>query len=82
MTFSHKMFGGHAVAATGKLSVRTTPYADVFENGKKITETPFADREMSVGVHTLTFKNPAHATFTKKITIVAGKPTRLSFALP
>ena len=82
IAFTHRLSGGHPVAVTGKLSVRTTPYAEVFENGKKIAETPFADREMTAGSHTLTFKNPAHATFTKKITISAGKPTKLSFALP
>jgi serine/threonine-protein kinase len=83
IAFTHKL-GGHVVtpAATGKLSVRTMPYAEMYENGKKVADTPFADREVSAGVHTFVFKNPQHPSVTKKITIVAGKLTRLSFNLP
>ena len=68
--------------STGKLTVRTTPYSEVFENGKKLGETPFADREITAGVHTLVFKNPLHPTVSKKITITAGKLLKLGFSLP
>ena len=73
LTFNHHVATpGHPVPATGKLTVRTTPYSEVFENGKKLGETPFADREMTAGVHMLVFKNPLHPTVSKKITITAG----------
>jgi serine/threonine protein kinase len=82
LTFNHHIgVAGHPPPATGKLTIRTTPYSEVFENGKKIGETPFADREMTIGQHTLFFKNPLHPTQSKTITIVAGKPTKLSFSL-
>ena len=83
IAFSHKLkVRVDRPPATGTLTVRTTPYSEVFDGAKRIGETPFADREMSAGVHTLTFKHPQHAAVTKKITIVAGKPTKLNFALP
>jgi len=66
----------------GKLTVRTNPYSDVYESGTLIASTPFAERAMSVGPHTLVFKNPKHATIEKKIVIVAGKTLKLNFALP
>lgn len=83
LTFNHHIgTAGHPAPPTGKLTVRTAPYSEVFENGKKLGETPFADREMTAGVHTLVFKNPLHPTVSKKITINAGKPLKLSFSLP
>jgi len=66
----------------GKLSVRTTPYSNVFEGGRELGQTPFADLEMTAGVHTLTFKNPSHQAVTKTIKIVGGRSTKLSFSLP
>jgi hypothetical protein len=66
----------------GKLTVRTTPYSDVYEGGALLTSTPFAERPMLAGQHVLVFKNPKHATIEKKITIVAGKTLKLNFALP
>jgi hypothetical protein len=68
--------------AMGKLSVRTTPYSNVFEGARELGQTPFADLEMAAGTHTLTFKNPSHETVTKTIKIVPGKSTKLSFSLP
>ncbi|MFT3698493.1 MAG: protein kinase [Kofleriaceae bacterium] len=82
LTFNHHVgTAGHPAPATGKLSARTTPYAEVYENGKKIGETPFADRELTVGTHTLVFKNPLHPPETKKVIIRADKPVKLNFSL-
>jgi serine/threonine-protein kinase len=69
-------------AAMGKLTVRTTPYSNVFEGARELGQTPFADLEMAAGSHTLTFKNPSHAAVTKTVRIAAGKTTKLSFSLP
>jgi hypothetical protein len=82
IAFTHKLPPPPHAPGIGRLTVRTTPYAEVYENGKKIGETPFADRELPVGTHTLTFKNPLHPTVTKKITITPGKVAKLSFDLP
>lgn len=66
----------------GKLTVRTTPYSIVYSGAKKLGEAPFAELELPVGAYTLTFKNPTRATVTRKVTITAGKTTKLSFAIP
>ncbi|MEO8551078.1 MAG: protein kinase [Kofleriaceae bacterium] len=82
LTFRTKLGQARPTSQMGKLTVRTAPYSEVFENGKKLDQTPFADREMTAGSHTLVFKNPLHPTVTKKITIVAGKSLKLNFSLP
>jgi hypothetical protein len=66
---------------TGKLTVRTTPPCEVFLGKRRLTETPFIDMEFEPATYTLTFKHPEHAPVTKRVTITAGKTTRLSFAL-
>jgi hypothetical protein len=66
---------------TGKLTVRTTPPCEVFLGKRRLTETPFTDMEFEPATYTLTFRHPKHAPVTKRVTITAGKTTRLSFAL-
>ncbi len=80
IAFTHKL-ATHG-PATGKLTVRTSPYAEVFDNGKKLGETPFSDHELPAGTHVLTFKNPLHPTVTKKVVIQPGKVAKLNFDLP
>ena len=46
----------------GRLSVRTTPWSDVYLGSKKLGQTPFADLELPAGTYTLTFKNPSRPT--------------------
>ncbi|MEO6774954.1 MAG: serine/threonine-protein kinase [Kofleriaceae bacterium] len=82
LTFNHKLGAVRPPVTLGRLTIRTTPYSEVFEHGKKLDQTPFADRDMTVGTHTLVFKNPSHPTVTKRITISAGKALKLNFALP
>lgn len=65
----------------GKLVVATTPYSDVYNGLRKLGQTPF-ELEMAAGTYTLTFKNPDRPVTSKKVTIAAGKPTRLKFELP
>ncbi|HEY1548661.1 MAG TPA: PEGA domain-containing protein, partial [Kofleriaceae bacterium] len=81
IAFMHKLPAPRA-PAVGKLTVHTSPPADVFENGKKIGETPFIDHELSAGTHVLTFKNSLHPTVTKKVVIQPGKVAKLNFDLP
>jgi hypothetical protein len=61
--------------------VRTTPPCEVFLGKRRLTETPFTDMEFEPATYTLTFKHPKHAPVTKRVTITAGKTTRLLFAL-
>lgn len=68
--------------ATGRLTVRTTPWSDVYLGQKKLGQAPFADLELPVGTHTLTFKNPSRPQVTRTVTIRAGKATKLNFSLP
>ncbi|MBA3541707.1 MAG: PEGA domain-containing protein [Deltaproteobacteria bacterium] len=81
--FTKKIVVNRPVPVTmGRLTIRTTPYSEVFTGGRKIGEAPFADLVMLAGSYTLTFKNPTRPTTTKRVTITAGKTTKLSFALP
>ncbi len=66
----------------GRLTVRTTPWSDVYLGGKKLGQAPFADLELPAGTHTLTFKNPSRPQVTKTVKINAGKSTKLNFNLP
>jgi hypothetical protein len=67
---------------TGRLTVRTTPWSDVYIGAKKIGQAPFTDLEVPAGTHKLTFRNPARSVVTKTVTITAGKTAKLSFSLP
>ena len=67
-------------AQTGKLIAYTNPYSDVYNGTRKLGQTPF-EMDIAVGTYTLQFKNPAHATMTRVVKILAGKPTRLKFDL-
>lgn len=68
-------------AKTGKLTVRTTPPCEVYLGGSRLTETPFTEMEFEPATYTLVFKHPRYATVTRRVTIAAGKTTRLSFKL-
>jgi hypothetical protein len=75
----------HIVRApqTGTLTVRTTPYSDVYIGTRKIGQAPFADLEVPAGTYSLTFKNPRHPTVRKQVTILPGRALKLPpFNLP
>ncbi len=77
LTFNHKLATPHPTTPMGRLTARTTPYSEVFENGKKIGETPF-EREMTLGVHVLVFRNPLHPPMTRRVVISAGKVAKVN----
>ena len=77
LTFDHKLATNHPTTLMGRLTARTTPYSEVFENGKKIGETPF-EREMTVGPHVLVFRNPLHPAMTRRVVITAGKLAKVN----
>ena len=80
IVFTTRLHGARKVR-TGKLTVRTTPPCEVFLGGRRLTETPFTDMEFEPATYTLVFKHPQHAAVTRRVTIAAGKTTRLSFTL-
>ena len=77
LTFDHKLATTHPTTPMGRLTARTTPYSEVFENGKKIGETPF-EREMTLGVHVLVFRNPLHPAMTRRVVITASKVAKVN----
>ena len=81
LAFAQKLPPPHA-AALGKLTLRSSPSADVFENGKKLGETPLVELELPAGPHTLVLKNPLHPMMTRKVVIRAGLTTKVSYDLP
>jgi hypothetical protein len=79
IAFTKKLKTGGAM---GKLTVRTTPWSDVYLGSQKLGRAPFVDIDIAAGAHTLTFKNPSRPTVTKTVTIKPGKSTKLNFNLP
>src|SRR5690606_28778863 len=73
ITFTKKLARPDRTPASGRLTVRTSPWSDVYLGGKKLGQAPFADLELPAGTHTLTFKNPSRPVVTKTVTIKAGK---------
>src|SRR5205085_2116175 len=65
----------------GKLTVRTTPWSDVYIGTRKIGQAPFAELEMPAGTYTLLFKHPTHEPVRRTVTIAPNKTTKLSFSL-
>ncbi len=82
ITFSKKTPRQDRGQPTGKLTVKTSPWSDVYLAGKKLGQAPFTDLDVPTGTYTLTFKNPSRPTTTKSVTIKAGKVTKLNFSLP
>ena len=81
IAFTTRVAAAHP-AEMGKLTVRTTPYSEVFLGTRKLDDTPFADLPLAPGTYTLVFKHPQHVSVIKKVTITAGRTTKLQFALP
>jgi hypothetical protein len=85
IAFMKKAPGGHgtpAAAHEGRLTLRTNPYSEVYANGKKIGEAPFADMPLAAGTYHLEMKNPTRPTLVKTITIYAGKAAKFNWELP
>jgi serine/threonine protein kinase len=82
IVFTTELSRGARSAQTGKLSARSTPSCEVFVGTRRLTETPFTDLELAPGTYTLAFKHPRHATVIRRVTITAGKTTKLAVTLP
>jgi serine/threonine-protein kinase len=68
-------------SGSGRVTVRTEPWAHVYFKGDKIGTTPFANVKLPAGTHTLVFKNPSKKTVRRKVVVRSGKTTKLNFAL-
>jgi serine/threonine protein kinase len=66
----------------GALSVRTTPYSDVYLGKRLLGQSPFAELSLPAGTHTLTFKHPGRRTVSRAVVITSGKTTKLNITLP
>ncbi|HEU4786072.1 MAG TPA: PEGA domain-containing protein [Gemmatimonadaceae bacterium] len=66
---------------TGVASFNATPWADVAVDGRPIGQTPLGNVTLAVGVHDVTFSNPAFETQHRTITISADTPARIGVDL-
>ncbi|MBA3818930.1 MAG: PEGA domain-containing protein, partial [Deltaproteobacteria bacterium] len=82
MAFTRRSSSTRPEKQTGKLTVRTIPWSDVYLGTRKLGQAPFADLDMPAGKYPLLFKNPKHATVRRSVTIRPGKTTKVSFNLP
>ena len=65
----------------GHLMVHTNAETEIYQGRKKLGVTPTAGLRLPEGRYTLSFKNADFATATRRVSIEAGKTTKLSFAL-
>ncbi|MBL9039453.1 MAG: PEGA domain-containing protein [Archangium sp.] len=49
-----------AEKASGRLTLKTEPWTEVYEDGRLIGETPLVERPLSAGRHTLLLRNVMH----------------------
>ena len=66
---------------TGHLIARTTPPSEVFLGTRRMAETPVSI-DIDPGTYVLVFKHPRHANVVRRVTITAGKTTKVQIALP
>ncbi len=66
-----------APAASGRLTLRTDPYAEVYLGGRHLGQTPFAELVLPAGTHTLVLQHPGKKKVTRAVTIKPGQETRL-----
>jgi hypothetical protein len=62
----------------GTASFNASPWAEVWIDGNKAGETPIANLEVTLGVHEIVFKHPAHGERRVTATIRADVPTAVS----
>jgi serine/threonine-protein kinase len=69
-------------ATHGLLTVRTTPYSEVWLGSRRLGVTPAAGIKLPPGTHTLTFKHPGRKPHRRTVTIRSNHTTKLNFPLP
>lgn len=67
-----------SIEPKGELSANAVPWAEVWMNGKKIGDTPFANLDVPLGTHELVFKNPQFPDRHVTVTVTASSPVTAS----
>ncbi|MCA9519966.1 MAG: PEGA domain-containing protein [Myxococcales bacterium] len=68
--------------AKGMLSVKTTPpRATIIVDGRPVGKSPLENKPLVPGTILLRIELPGYETIERSVTIIAGKPSELSFAL-
>lgn len=64
-----------APVTSGRLTLISSPWSEVYLAGKKVGTTPFIKKKFPSGQHTLTLKSSDGRTSTLEVTVVAGQLT-------
>jgi hypothetical protein len=70
-----------AARPTGLLTVKTVPWAKVFDGSRLLGTTPMAQVPLAEGTHVLKFVNPDLPPVTRTITVRAGEEAKISIEL-
>ena len=73
--------GGKPQKPSGYLTVRSVPWAKVFEGAHLLGTTPMANVTLAEGTHVLTFVNPDLPEQKRTVVIKAGEEARISVEL-
>jgi hypothetical protein len=73
--------GRAAPKPSGSLSVRTVPWAKVYEGSRLLGTTPFANVPITAGQHTLKFVNPDLQPMKRTIVVGVGEDVKISLEL-
>ncbi len=68
-------------AAPGTLSIRSVPWAEVYEGGRHLGTTPIADLALAPGAHKLKLVHPGQPAVFQKVRISSGKSSKLSVTI-
>ena len=70
--------GPNSKAQKGKVRFAVTPWANVSCGAFDLGATPFADKELPVGVYTCRFTHPEHGTRTERVEVKANSVIKVS----
>jgi hypothetical protein len=71
----------HAARPQGFLTVKTVPWAKVYDGTRLVGTTPFASVPIGEGAHVLTFVNPDLPPVKRTITVRDSEETKISLEL-
>jgi len=65
---------------SGSLSINSTPWAEVFVDGRSVGTTPLGNLPIAVGSHEITYRHPQMGDRRQSIIVKAHSPTRIGFS--
>jgi hypothetical protein len=65
---------------SGSLSINSTPWAEVFVDGKSVGTTPLGNLPVTVGSHEITYRHPQMGERRQSVIVKAHSPTRIGFS--